>query len=175
MARYDASTATCHVFTYKEGLLSKLAHDLKIEVTSFTIDASADAIEASFDPRSLRVACCMKDGREAPGTLSDRNKRTIEDSIAKDVLNAKRHPKITFTSTRIDPRDDGGFDIQGDLALHGARRPVSLRVTREGGALQTRVRLHQPDFGIKPYQAMMGTLKIKPAVEVTLSLPEDAL
>ena len=24
MARYDASTATCHVFTYKEGLLSKL-------------------------------------------------------------------------------------------------------------------------------------------------------
>jgi hypothetical protein len=34
-----------------------------------------------------------------------------------------------------------------------------------------RVRLHQPDLGIKPYSAMLGTLKIQPGVAVEISVP----
>ena len=39
----------------------------------------------------------------------------------------------------------------------------------------TVVRLHQPDFGIKPYSALLGTLKIKPEVTVRCSVPRASL
>jgi hypothetical protein len=31
--------------------------------------------------------------------------------------------------------------------------------------------LNQPEFGITPYRAMMGTLRIKPEVRVRISVP----
>ncbi|MEL6177442.1 MAG: YceI family protein [Myxococcota bacterium] len=175
MARFDASTATCLVYTFKDGLLSKLAHDLKLEVTSFTIEAGPEGITANFDPSALRVVCCMRHGNPAPGTLSARDKRTIEGSIAKEILKASRHPDITFRSTQLALREDGGYTIEGQLSMHGHTRNLSMRAYRKGDTLEASVRLHQPDFGIKPYKALMGTLKIKPEVEVTLSLPADAL
>lgn len=48
MPRLDASSADCFVFTYKEGLLSAVAHDLKLRVTRFTIDTEGDAVRAEF-------------------------------------------------------------------------------------------------------------------------------
>ena len=41
--------------------------------------------------------------------------------------------------------------------------------------LVAEVSLHQPDFGIKPYSAMLGTLRVKPDVTVVVSLPADAV
>jgi len=33
------------------------------------------------------------------------------------------------------------------------------------------VPIHQPDFGIKPYSAMLGALKVKPDLVVRCSVP----
>ena len=38
MRHFDQQSATCQVFTYKEGLLSAVGHDLKINVGRFTVD-----------------------------------------------------------------------------------------------------------------------------------------
>ena len=74
MALYDASNAECHIYTYKEGVLSAIAHDLKIKVTSFRIDVSEGGesvvpIPISDHPsllfRSERSGSCAKDSEHA--------------------------------------------------------------------------------------------------------------
>ena len=61
MLRYDQNTAECFVYTYKEGVLSAVAHDLKLRVGAFwlTVDPQDSAVSASFDPNSIEVVCAM--------------------------------------------------------------------------------------------------------------------
>lgn len=37
------------------------------------------------------------------------------------------------------------------------------------------MRVHQPDFGITPFKAMLGALRIQPQVDVELVVPRSAL
>jgi hypothetical protein len=172
MTTYDATTATCHVFTFKEGVLSAVAHDLRIRVERFTIelDEAAGTVRGRFFADSLRVDCAMKSGHEDHGALSDRNKREIEGNIVDDVLHARRHPEITFRSSTIEGTGDERR-IAGMLSLHGTERPLTLTARRQAGRWVAEVELRQPDFGIKPYSAMLGALKIQPVVRVRVSLP----
>ena len=172
MPRVDQASADCFVFTFKEGLLSAIAHDLKLRVNRFTIDVdkAKGTIAAEFAADSLRVLHAMHDAREDGAALSDADRRKIEHNIAEDVLDTKRHPTIRFTGSSITPAE-GGFDVAGELALHGQRRPLRVRVSKVDQRLVAQVTLHQPDFGIKPYTAMLGTLRIRPDVRVEISLP----
>lgn len=176
MLTHDAATATCHVFTFKEGMLSAVAHDLRIRVERLTIaiDEPAGTVEARFFASSLRVDCAMKAGHEDHAALSDRNKREIADNIVDDVLHADLHPEIVFRSTKVEGGVEGGGDerrIEGTLALHGTERPMRVIARRTAGRWVAEVELHQPDFGIRPYSAMLGTLKVKPTVRVRVSVP----
>ena len=51
MARYDAYNSECLLFSFKDGLLARLAHDLKLQVERFSIevDDTAHQIKATFD------------------------------------------------------------------------------------------------------------------------------
>lgn len=173
--RFDATNAECLVFTFKEGLLSAVAHDLQIRVERFTVayDEAAGHVEARFDARSLRVVTAMKDGKPSPGALSESNKAEIERTIQKEVLDAARHPEIVFTGRVVEGSVPGARRVDGTLALHGRSQPLTLRVEDAGARKVVTARLHQPDFGIKPYSALLGTLKIKPDVDVRVTLRGD--
>lgn len=180
MPTHDATTATCHVFTFKEGVLSAVAHDLRIRVEQFSlaIDEATGAIEGRFSAASLRVDCAMKGGREDFDALSDRNKREIEGNIVGEVLHAQRYPEIVFRSTKTEGGREGGREGEGDerriegvLSLHGTERPLRATARRQGGRWVAEVELRQPDFGIKPYSAMLGTLKVQPTLRVRVSVP----
>jgi hypothetical protein len=170
--RFDASSAECLVLTFKEGLLSAVAHDLQIRVTRFSIevDDTSRALTARFEASSLKVLGAVHDGVLREGTLSDADKRKIEQNIADDVLAIRSHPEIRFTSSEVVPEGDG-FRVRGELALHGRTRAIAFSVQKKGDRLVAEVPLHQPDFGIKPFSAMLGTLKIKPDVVVRCSVP----
>lgn len=173
MTRISERDARCRVYTFKEGILSAVAHDLEIEVSRFWVEWNEDAstLEAELDARSLHVLHPMADGRPNPGALSERDRRKIEQTIVEDVLHASRHPAICF---RAKLAWSGGVpSVDGDLTLTGRTRPVRVEVRLEGAELVARATLHQPDFGITPYSAMLGTLKIKPDVRVELSVPSS--
>lgn len=172
MPTHDATTATCHVLTFKEGVLSAVAHDLRIRVERFSlaIDEAAGTVEARISADSLRVDCAMKGGREDFAALSDRNKREIEGNIVSEVLHARRHPEIVFRSSAIAGEGDERR-IDGTLSLHGRERPLRVTARRQAGRWTAEVELHQPDFGIEPYSAMLGTLKVRPTVRVRVSVP----
>lgn len=173
MPRYTQNDAEALVFTFKDGLLSKVAHDLKVRVNRFSVDfdPAASTVSAEFDPSSLEVINAVHDGAEDPKALSGADKDKIASQIQKDVLETSAHPKIQFVSTKAARRPDGGYSITGDLTLHGTTRPISVETRVEGGKQVAEVELNQPDFGIEPYKAMMGTLKVKPAVRVRVSIP----
>jgi polyisoprenoid-binding protein YceI len=171
MPKYDESQAECLVFTFKEGLLSKIAHDLKVRATRFSIDVAANAVRAEFDSSSLRVVSAMKDGQENPDALSDSDKAKIADQISKEVLESDRYATAVFSSRTVTRRPDGGYSIAGELTLHGVTKPVQAETHAEGSRQVVSIELHQPDYGITPFKAMMGTLKVKADVIVRLSVP----
>jgi hypothetical protein len=170
----DASTVECLVFTKKEGMLSKVAHDLKIRVTDLALAWDGATLTGRFDPGSLRVVAAMVRGRESAGMLSEGDKKKIEKSIVSDVLHARKHPRIEFRSTRVAAEGEG-YRIEGELSLHGVTRPITAKLGRRGARWGTRVSIHQPDYGIEPFSAMLGTLKVKPKVEVSLSVAAAAV
>jgi polyisoprenoid-binding protein YceI len=116
----------------------------------------------------------MRDGRALPGALRPREEREIEATIASTVLRAARFPDIRFTSTDVSRRDDG-YDVHGTLTLAGVARPVTVAVRRDGERLVAAVPLHQPAFGIRPYSAMLGTLRVKADVLVRVAVPAGEL
>src|SRR3989337_238748 len=128
MPQYTEKNGSVLVFTFKDGLLSKVAHDLKVMVTRFnvTVDPSPLSIKAELDPRSLRVHSAMQDGEENPKALSDSDKEKIASQIQKEVLETDQHGTITFTSRSVERRADGGYNITGDLGLHGTSRSINL-------------------------------------------------
>jgi polyisoprenoid-binding protein YceI len=161
MARYDASSAEILVFTFKEGLLSAVAHDLKLRATKFTLEVEGSTAKLELDAASLRVVVAMKDGQESPSSLSPAKYAEIEDNAAKDVLAVKKFPTITFAATTVTDTE-----VVGQLTLHGQTHEVRGKCSGNTAEF----RLDQRQFGIKPFSAMLGTLKVKPEVTVRVSL-----
>jgi polyisoprenoid-binding protein YceI len=90
------------------------------------------------------------------------------------VLRASRFPDIRFASTAASRRVDG-YDVEGTLTLTGVSRPVTVEVRRDGERLVAEVLVHQPAFGIRPYSAMLGALKVRADVLVRVSVPAEGL
>ena len=170
--RFSPPDTTCRVRTFREGLLSGLGHDLELAVTVFAIevDEGARTGTATFDAASLRVVRALRDGVELLDALSAADRTTIEVSIRRDVLDANRHPVIRFDSTMTAPVE-GGWDVTGVLALAGAERPLAVPLRLHGARWEAEVWLHTPDWGIRPYRALLGALRVKADVVVRLSLP----
>ena len=170
MTTFNASNAQCYVLTYKEGLLSVVAHDLKIGVTSFEVKAEGGVVTGTFDARSLRVIAAMKDGQEAASSLSEKDRADVEQNIVKDVLDAKKHGQIQFSSTSLE-KSGAGWRVRGNLTIKGNTKAVVFTATQSGDRVVAEVPINQLDYGVKPYSAMLGTLKIKPEIKVVISLP----
>ena len=112
----------------------------------------------------------LRDGVEIPNSPSADERREIEDNTRRDVLDANRYPEIRFRSTRVTDVE-GGHDVAGTLQLHGKERDLVVALRRAGDRYVADVPIEQPDFGIRPYSAFLGALKVKPRVVVRLSFP----
>jgi len=142
MARFDAYNSECLLFSFKDGLLARLAHDLKLQVERFSIevDESDRSIQATFDPSSISVVCAQIDGRDDPSTLSKGDKKKIYDNVTKDVLRVRKFPDICFDSTNRArskcTENPGGFRrAYGPRAVDGS--PSSAFISPISGSSPT--------------------------------------
>jgi polyisoprenoid-binding protein YceI len=63
---------------------------------------------------------------------------------------------------------DGGW-ADGELTLGDRTRPLSLSLTvADDGTVSGRATVKQSDWGMKPYSALFGTLKVLDEVEISL-------
>ncbi len=83
-----------------------------------------------------------------------------------DFFNAKQYASITFKSSAVKPAADGGYEVTGDLTLHGETKPITL--TLKGGKTINDPRagtkigfygdftINRTDFGIAKTMKMLG-------------------
>jgi polyisoprenoid-binding protein YceI len=158
---FDAAAVDCRVSVFREGLLTSMGHDVTFQVTSLAMDiGDDDGVTVDLDAGSLRVIT------EA---VKESDRKDIEKNTEK-TLEARKHPKIQFRSVSV-VRDGDRARIEGDLTLHGVTKQISVQATDDGQRWNAKVTLDQREFGIKPFSAMLGALKVKPEVEVTISVP----
>lgn len=163
--------------TSRDGLVAQAGHDLAIDASRWSGEL---VVGADLAPESLAVtvdlgALVVRDGTGGIKPLTDRDKREIA-VTARRILGADRYPEATFTATSFEPSGDGGT-IAGTLALAGQSRPQQLAVSQTSlGHYRATATVKQTDFGIKPYSAFLGSLKVSDAikVEVDLELPSAA-
>jgi polyisoprenoid-binding protein YceI len=155
--------ASLTVETGRSGAAAKAGHDLVIEVTSWeaTLDVGdSSSLELTADPTSLHV----REGKGGMQALKDDDKDDIRKTIDKDVLKKKG---IAFTSSSVEESGDG-LKVSGDLELGGKTNPISFDLREDGGTLQGSATVTQSDWGIKPYSALFGALKVNDDVKVVV-------
>ncbi len=158
--------------TSRDGLVAQAGHDLTIEAVRWSGEL---VVAADLAPESLQAqvdlgALVVRAGTGGIKPLSDRDKREIA-VTARRTLSADRYPEATFTATSFEPSAGGGGTIVGTLTLAGQSRPQRLQVGHTApGVYHATTTIRQTDFGIKPYSAFLGSLKVADAVEVTVDL-----
>jgi len=176
---YDIGPAqgTFQLHTSREGMAKKIGHDLVIEATRWTakINTDGDDITRStatvtVDTRSFKVIS----GSGGAKPLSDKDRKDIEENIDKKVLKTDKFPEITFASTSVKSAGGDNVTVLGDLTIMGTARPASMDITMAGDKATGTMNLKQSDWGIKPFSALMGALKLADAltIQVEATVPK---
>ena len=176
MLRYDATSAEVLVHTAREGVLSAVGHDLELIATVLRVDVDVEAgtVDVRIDARAIRTRGALVEGRVVAGRVSASDTRTIEQHLREDVLAVARFPEIRFVGALAGVTASGGHRVDGALTLHGVSRPLQIETRRDGGFERAEVVLEQSDFGIEPFRAMLGALRVRSRVLVRLCLKSDA-
>ena len=161
--RFGPGNATLSVQTRRGGAAAKAGHDLLLHVTAWegTLaigeDGAPAAAELTADATSLRV----QRGTGGMKALDDGDKANIHQTIDDEVLKRR---DIGFRSTAVD-----GSRLEGELTLGSTTRPLALELTvGDDGTVRGHATVKQSDWGMKPYSALFGTLKVLDEVEVSL-------
>jgi polyisoprenoid-binding protein YceI len=168
--RLGPDDATLSVRTKRVGAAAKAGHDLLMHVTSWNATLVVDedpprtTIELRADGSSLRVI----QGTGGIQALTEDDIASIHRTIDDDVLAGR---EIEFRSTRVEPADDGGrHAVDGELTIAGRTHPISFELELgEDGALTARAVVTQTAWGMKPYSALFGALRVHDDVEVALT------
>ncbi len=157
------------LYTFREGALSAVGHDLALRATRWQVELDRDArrVAARVESPSVEVICARRDGADDHGRLSTGDRAKIEASLRGEVLRCGRYAEVRFEGRweGDDPRV-----VEGALTLCGVTRPLVVRLRREAGRLVCEATVHQPTWGITPFRAMLGALRVQADVRVVWSL-----
>ena len=161
---------TLSVRTSRTGTVAKAGHDLLIHVTrwSGTLDTGdAPSVALDADATSLKV----REGTGGMMALDDGDLANIEQTIDDEVL---KRQDISFRSTRAEETADG-LSVTGDLTLRGTTRPVAFDLALADGRVRGTAVVKQTEWGMKPYTALFGALKVadEVRVEIDAALPQS--
>lgn len=166
---------TLLVMTGREGVAALMGHDLTLLATRWAATVSVDA----DDPSRSRVRATVEAGslvvREASGGpvgLTDSQREEIENTVRDKALRTERYPTISFRSTSVDG-DGKRASVTGTLTIGRRTRAATLelRVARSKvPRIVATTSIVQTEFGIEPYSALRGALRVKDVVMVRVEL-----
>jgi YceI-like domain len=161
---FGPDNGSLKIRTRRTGGAAKAGHDLVIEVESWqaTLDPEAQpALTLVADSRTLRVL----DGTGGIKSLSDGDKADIKKTIDKEVL---KGCAIEFRSSEVQ-KTAGGLSVRGELTLNGKQAPVTFDLTTaDDGHVAGIAKVAQTAFGMKPYSALFGALKVADEVDIEI-------
>ncbi|WP_446743317.1 YceI family protein [Silvibacterium acidisoli] len=127
---------------------------------------ASDTVEAVIDIATISTGDAQRDGHLKSA----------------DFFDAETYPQITFKSTSVVKKDEGAYEVTGDLTIHGMTKPVTLEVegpsapgkdpwgnTRIGLSATTKV--NRKDFGLTWNSALeTGGVLVGEEVKITLEV-----
>ncbi|KAK1183880.1 YceI family protein [Streptomyces sp. NBS 14/10] len=173
---FGPSAGRLLIKTSRAGLGRKAGHDLTIEATRW----SGKAVVVADDPGKSSVTVEVETGSLTvlegvgglkPLTDTDRVqiKRTLEGEA---LLHTSQHPAIVFRSTGITGTLQS-FEITGDLTIKGRTHPATVHGGSDGnGMVCGWGTIAQSTWGIKPYTAFLGALKLPDEVRIEYAVTE---
>jgi len=81
-------------------------------LTEHATDTTLSTIEASIDVNSISTGDAQRDAHLKSA----------------DFFDTAQYPTMTFRSTQVKPNGDGGYNVTGDLTLHGQTRQQTFVV-----------------------------------------------
>ena len=152
------------VKTHREGLAKKVGHDLIIDVRDWSAnvtvgeDPSDTQVTASAQVASLHPV----EGVGGVKPLTDSDRSDIKKNITQKIITS---PEITFKSSSVKVAGNSAT-VSGDLTIMGRSQPVDIQLTESGGKIRGNTSVVQTKWGIKPFSAMMGALKVADRVDI---------
>jgi polyisoprenoid-binding protein YceI len=159
---------TLTVRTGKGGAASKAGHNLRIEVgrwgatAQFADDLAHSVLELNADSTSFTV----REGTGGVKSLDADDKDGIAQTINQEVL---KGTPITFKSTAVRPDGEDRLHVTGDLELSNGINLIAFDIAvSDDGRLTGTATVKQTQWGMKPYSALFGTLKVTDEVGVEI-------
>jgi hypothetical protein len=157
------------VFTFKRGVLSRLAHDLRLRLGRFELETPPGKVTATFWPASLEVVGVERGGQTDQLLLSAAQCSEIQQNIRDRILLVSRHPTITFSGV-VESRSSGAR-VAGNLDMVGRSVPLEFPVELRDGRITGEVVLQPTHWGIAPFRALMGAIQLEDRVVVRFDFP----
>lgn len=180
----DAAASKVRIYVFRAGAAAKLGHNHVLSAPKFdgyVTVPSAQATDAKFELRVPLSELAVDDSlarREAGDSFSGERSADDIDGTRRNMLDdrgfqADRFPLVRLRSLSI----EGDWPIlvaQVEITLHGVTRtqPLMLKVQRDAAQLQVdgTLILRQSDFGVTPFSAMGGLMKVQDVVAISFRL-----
>ena len=154
--------------TARTGLGARAGHDLTLEVTQWRGSVALDTASPASSAVAVEAEVSSIEVREGTGgvkPLTDSDRAEIRRTLSGKILQAGRYPTVNFQSTLVGGSPEA-FWIEGDLTIMGSTQPVTVHGSLAGGRARGAATVTQSRWGIKPYSAFFGALRLRDEVEV---------
>ena len=163
---WNVTGVVLRVGMHTEGPLAILGHQRIFEVPSKvsiqTIDMNLDGAQIIADGDVLHAALL--------GDMAEKDRREIIQRKNEDVLHTDKFPTCRFEASYLEAENR----LVGTLELHGIMAPCELPLVVSAKPIgfwaEGSRELDLRPFGIKPYRALLGAIKVAPSVTVSYSL-----
>jgi polyisoprenoid-binding protein YceI len=174
----DSAKSKIEIQVAKDGFFKAFGHDHLVSATKFS--GGVHLAAAKMEESSVSFAADADSLRVIDPGESEKDRTEVQATmLGEQVLDVARYPQIQFSSSgvKLVSSSKNTFDLQvsGPLTLHGAQKPVTLPVhlqISDDGSLtcDTEISLLQSDFGITPYKAAGGAVKVKDKLKLTFHI-----
>ena len=158
------------VFTFKEGLLSPVAHDLRLRAAGTSAELDGENLVVRLPLQELRVEGVMRAGVLDPRGLTAAQYGEIERAVRTEVLHTERFPEAVYRGRCVETSDQ--FTVAGELELSGRRATLSGQGRRSQHDYHLSLELVPSRWGIAQYRALFGAIRLKDVVRVEVSFRE---
>src|SRR5256885_5240384 len=174
----DSAKSKIEIQVAKDGFFKAFGHDHVVSATKFS--GSVQFGSAKVEDSSVSFTAEANSLRVTDPGESEKDRSEVQATmLGEQVLDVARYPQIQFSSSAVKlvSSSKNTFDLQvsGPLTLHGTQKPVTLPVhlqISDDGSItcDTEISLLQSDFGITPYKAAGGAVKVKDKLKLTFHI-----
>jgi polyisoprenoid-binding protein YceI len=171
----DKTTSKFMVKASRGGLAWFKGHSHYIAVRDYGGEATLDL--AAINPATLALTIQADSLEETDPWFTQQQKDIIKRELDELVLESAKYPTITFTSTEVKGKLEGGkFEVKitGDITLHGVTKRIVIPATVTANADTLNAKgeftLDRSDFNVKATSAFHGMVRVKNKLKFTFDI-----